>query len=485
VTERIAKDIEDKIALRKQGLLDPKAEAYRDHEARPLAEHVAAWGESIAAEGASPKHVEIVTGRVRRIIALVRGARLLDVFPATRRRPADVARARRRLAEWVAPAHLSDLTAERVRKALATLKAEGQSLQTCNHYRNAVRSFSKWCWDTHRLREDPLRGVKGFNAKEDRRHDRRTISLEELRRLIDAAEHGPVVVGMTGSLRALCYRLAVSTGLRYSEISSITTGSFDWMAKSVTVAAAYTKNGDPAALPLPEDLADDIRAYVATLEPGAPVFPLPVDRGAYNLRIDLDAAGLPYRDAAGLVFDFHSLRCETATLADQAGVTPRVVQRLMRHSTLELTGRYTRPRAVDVQAAAAKLPSLKPGGDKPEALAATGTEDGSKIAYPDRAVRAVPIVETHLSRGPVQNTPQADAYACNSHAGQELGSSIQWCAHPPDRAVVPTRDRERVDRRRVVGTVCGRSRRSGLRGLDRAARTDGPGRLPAVAPRSQ
>ena len=25
------------------------------------------------------------------------------------------------------------------------------------------------------------------------------------------------------------------------------------------------------------------------------------------LRIDLEAAGLPYRDAAGLVFDFHSL----------------------------------------------------------------------------------------------------------------------------------------------------------------------------------
>jgi hypothetical protein len=78
-------------------LLDPKAEAYRDHEAKPLADHVSAWGESIAAEGASPKHVEIVTGRVRRIIALVRGARLLDVFPATRRRPADVARARKKL----------------------------------------------------------------------------------------------------------------------------------------------------------------------------------------------------------------------------------------------------------------------------------------------------------------------------------------------------------------------------------------------------
>jgi integrase len=418
VTDRIAKDIEDKVALRRQGLLDPKAEAYRDHEARPLAEHVVAWGESIAAEGAAPKHVEIATGRVRRIIALVRGARLSEVFPTTRRRLSDVARAHRKLAEWVAPARLSDLTAERVRKALATLKAEGQSLQTCNHYRNAVRSFSKWCWDHHRLREDPLRGVKGFNAKEDRRHDRRTLSLDELRRLIDAAERGPVVRRVPGPVRALAYRLAVATGLRYSEIGSITPELFDWDAPSVTVAAAYTKNGDPATLPLPADLVADLRAYVATLEPTTPVFPLPKDKGASLLRADLEAAGLPYRDASGLVFDFHSLRCETATLADAVGVTPRVVQKLMRHSTLELTGRYTRPRAVDVEAAASKLPSLKPEGDRPEALAATGSDGASP--------RAVPGVETYPDcHGRGSTTPQGDAYACNPHTGQELGSSIQ------------------------------------------------------------
>ena len=38
------------------------------------------------------------------------------------------------------------------------------------------------------------------------------------------------------------------------------------------------------------------------------------------VRKDLEAAGIPYRDASGLVFDFHSLRCEMATLADAAGV---------------------------------------------------------------------------------------------------------------------------------------------------------------------
>src|SRR5205814_1654058 len=119
---------------------------------------------------------------------------------------------------------------------------------------------------------------------------------------------------------------------------------------------------------------------------GSLIFTLPMSadgkdgKGAEMLRRDLKAAGIAYRDAAGLVFDFHSLRCQLATLADQAGVSPRVVQKLMRHSTLELTGRYTRPRAVDLERAAEALPSLKPSapGTEVKRLAATGT-DGQRI----------------------------------------------------------------------------------------------------------
>jgi len=125
---------------------------------------------------------------------------------------------------------------------------------------------------------------------------------------------------------------------------------------------------------LPDDLAEELAAFLAPLAPGAPVFPLPAEKGAKMLRVDLAAAGIPYFDAAGLVFDFHSLRCQCATLADAAGVSPRVVQRMMRHSTLELTGRYTRPRAVDIEAAASMLPSLKPEAPSPESMAATGTD---------------------------------------------------------------------------------------------------------------
>jgi integrase len=374
VTERIARDIENRVALRREGLVDAKDEAYKAHADTPLSEHLSTWADALEAKGATPKHIGLSLVRARRIVALVRGAKLADIDPGKTVGRSERTGCEATLFRRVEQARLSDLTAERVQKTLATLRREGRSLQTCNHYLASIVSFANWCYDTYRLRENPLRGLERFNAKEDRRHDRRTISLEELQRLIEATDRGPVVVGLTGPVRSLCYRLAASTGLRYSEIASVRPASFNWKASSVTVSAAYTKNGDPATLPIPRDLAGDLRSYVATLPPETPVFPLPKKGGAEILRVDLDAAGIPYRDAAGLVFDFHSLRCEMATLLDAAGVSPRVVQRLMRHSTLELTGRYTRPRVADIEAAASKLPSLKPEGTQPEAAVMTGTD---------------------------------------------------------------------------------------------------------------
>lgn len=172
-----------------------------------------------------------------------------------------------------------------------------------------------------------------------------------------AAQRGQAYREMTGPARALCYRLAVSTGLRFSEIASVTPESFVWSPGSATVnvAAGYTKNGDPATLPLPEDVAADLRRWVADINAGTPVFPLP-SRGADMLKVDLEAAGVPYREAAGLVFDFHALRCQCATLADGS---PRLVQQMMRHSDLKLTGRYTRHRNVEIERVAHQLPSLR------------------------------------------------------------------------------------------------------------------------------
>src|SRR5262249_14183553 len=138
VTERIARELENRVLLRREGVVDPKAEAYRDFEARPLCEHLDAWGGSLTAGGASPKHSDLFATRARRVVAVLMDAELAEIEPARNAKWADFARAEERLRRSIAPARLSDLIAERAQQALATLKAKGRSLATCNYHRAAI-----------------------------------------------------------------------------------------------------------------------------------------------------------------------------------------------------------------------------------------------------------------------------------------------------------------------------------------------------------
>lgn len=327
LTRQIGADLENEVLLRTRGLIDPTTETIASNERKGVKAHLQDFEATLQAKGNTTKHVELFIARALRVVDLAQLSRL------------------------------SDLVASHVQAALASLRAEGLSLATCNHHRAAIRAFSRWLWKEGRLSSDPLVGVSGFNAREDRRHDRRTLGIEEIRRVIEAAEHGPAYRRMSGHARALSYRLAVASGLRYAEIQSMTSRSVT--IDRVTVKAAYTKNGHTDTLDLPLDLASDLADWTIDKPKDEPFFPLP-SRGAAMLRVDLEAAGIPYRDAEGLVFDFHALRCQCATLMDQAGVSPRVVQKRMRHSTLALSGHYTRPRDVDLKQATLSLPSLRP-----------------------------------------------------------------------------------------------------------------------------
>ncbi len=379
VADQRARQLEVEVEKIKAKLITSKELALRGHASRPAADHLEDYRCHLLAKGATAKHADLATHRARRVIDKARADRLADLTPGR------VQGALKGLLDEVPPKRKG-------RGARATFKP---SLATANHYRTAIRSFSRWLWKDGRIGTDVLAGVTGFNAKEDRRHDRRTLGVDEIRKLIDVTHSGPRWRKMTGLARALCYRLAVGTGLRYAEIASVKPESFDWTTNPVTVTvdAGYTKNGEPTTLPLPRDLADDLAPYVATIGAGEPIFPLGPDCGAKMLRPDLERAGIPYRDASGLVFDFHALRCQCATLADAAGVTPRVVQKLMRHSTLELTGRYTRPRAVDLDRATESLPSLRPRSPESTTLAATGTDNAMSHSSP-----ICPTTEAVLSR---------------------------------------------------------------------------------------
>ncbi|HMB05426.1 MAG TPA: hypothetical protein VKP69_17025 [Isosphaeraceae bacterium] len=239
VTQRIARDLENRVALRREGIVDAKADALINHGARPLSDHLADWQAGMLARGKTARHAGQYHTRAARVAALVRGARPDDIDPG--KRPEAQARATHVLADALKAARLPDLTPDRIQAALARLREVGKSNQTVNHYRAAVRAFVRWASDNGRLRDDPMRGVKGFNVDADRRHLRRALTPDEAARLIRAAESGPVVMGMTGPDRARLYALALGTGLRASELASLTPERFDLSTDppTATVSAAY------------------------------------------------------------------------------------------------------------------------------------------------------------------------------------------------------------------------------------------------------
>ena len=238
--------------------------------------------------------------------------------------------------------------------------------------------------------ENPLAYWALLNEKADRRYERHAFTLEELGRLLAAAEAGPVVHGMTGADRVLLYRTAVETGFRWSELRSLTRTSFYFAddGASVTIAAAYAKNGKEDTLPLRPELAVDLEKRMALFLPTAKAFPgMWVGKGAEMIRVDLEAGGVLARntdnaltvtDEFGLVYDFHSLRATFATLLNKARVPLATAQRLMRHSDPKLTaGIYTHVLLTDKAEELAKLPKIAAMTQDrhAESTQKTGTDD--------------------------------------------------------------------------------------------------------------
>jgi integrase/recombinase XerD len=335
-------------ALRREGVIDAKADQYRAAEARPLAEHIEDFRAVLLAKGNTTSHVNKTVSHVRRI--------------------ADLCHAR----------HLGDLTSFKVQSAIGTLRGGGLSLRTCNAVLRSAKTFAAWLHRDGRWRENALVRLSAFNADTDRRYVRRDVTPDELHRLIAAAQSGPIVMGMPGPERAMAYRLAVGTGFRASELASLTLESFnlDGSPPTVSVVAAYSKRRRDDVQPIRDDLAALLRPWLNGKPTGVRVICLP-DKTAKMIRFDLEAAGIPCRDSAGRVIDFHSLRHSYISQVVNSGASVKVAQELARHSTPTLTiGRYAHTRLHDLSAALSNLPDTDTPGSDDEAnhMRATGTE---------------------------------------------------------------------------------------------------------------
>jgi len=350
--ERIAKKREAAAALRREGVIDPNQERLQAQSQRPLTEQLADFETVLKSRERTPKHV----------------------------------RTTQRHIQWVLDTsgieYIKDLSSAVVSRSLGELRKGGASLRTCNSYMQSITSFTRWVWKEKRASYDPLTSLTRFNEATDVRHERRAMTSEEVAYLLRFTEsHTTANHSLCGPDRAMVYRIALSTGFRANEIRSLSPSSFRLSQDSpfVVVEAGYSKRRRRDEQPIRNDLADNIRKWLAGKPTGEPLFnDLPGDT-ARMLRSDLRSARkawideaddaeeiasrersefLAYVNSNGEFADFHSTRHTYITDLVAGGTNVKVAQELARHSTSRLTvDRYAHVQADGVAAALESLPS--------------------------------------------------------------------------------------------------------------------------------
>jgi integrase len=371
------------------GIGDPFAQ----HRARPLSEHLDDFGRYLAAKGNVPAHVKKTVAQCRAVLDGcgfsgqddLQPSAVVEFLAGLREEKGVPALAQ----DWFdvnEVAALCGITPDSVRRLTrrGMLRGEGKGkkqryrredvaellghrgrgigIETSNHYLVAVKSFTKWMVRDRRAAFDPLTHLSGLNADLDKRHQRRPLSAAEFGRFLEATAAGKPFRGLTGPDRIVLYCVAARTGLRASELGSLSPASFglDSDPPTVTVQAGYSKHRRKDILPLRSDVAELVRGFVKDKASESPLWPGTwTEAGAEMVRGDLETAGIPYADAQGRVLDFHGLRHTFLTHLAESGVHPKVAQVLARHSTITLTlDRYTHLDVMDVAGDLDKLPDL-------------------------------------------------------------------------------------------------------------------------------
>jgi integrase len=361
-TTQLAAQLEREAEQAQVGIID----RYKEHRKRPLAEHIEDFEQSLLAKGGTAKNAKQVKTRVKRIFEECKFTFWDDI------QASKVQHAVSGLRKQVEVVKTEVIGGEKVKKK--ELKDLGEiSAQTYNFYLKAVKQFCKWMVQDGRASESPVEHLQTINVRADRRHDRRALELDEIRKLLEATKAAPMRFGMTGHQRATLYRLAIETGLRANELRSLTASSFDFENCSVMVEAAYSKNRKQSILPLRKDTAAELQSFMAGKLPNVQMFNMP-EKTAEMLKADLEAVKIPYVDDAGRYCDFHSLRHSTGSLLVASGAHPKVVQSIMRHSDINLTmSRYTHIFRGQESEAVAGLPDLSLPSSKTQK--ATGTDE--------------------------------------------------------------------------------------------------------------
>jgi len=348
--------------------------------------------------------------------------------------------------------HFSDISANKVQAHLQELRNGPKQLsyRRSNGYLKAVKLFCNWCVKRDFVIESPVQSLRELDPKLDRRHERRALEVDEIKRLLHATVYGPERYGMDGYERFLLYRFVMETGHRANAIRQLRQADFAFVNHSVVIGAAAAKGRRQDTQQIRPELSSDIQELLKKALPQTKAFGgryiRLTDKTANMLKEDLAAADIPYEDEAGRVFDFHSLRGQCSTLLVASGAHPKVTQEIMRHKDINLTmNTYTHTLQGGEARALEQLPDFSLSAiESEQQVLKTGTDDSkvtlekslSKACFSNGQMRThtdkgeqrnpIPESETGFSARPKGLEPSTfgSTVRCNPHlTGQKRGKS--------------------------------------------------------------
>lgn len=186
---------------------------------------------------------------------------------------------------------------------------------------------------------------------EERRDVGKALSPDEESRLLEALKNHPHPwrVPMLGTF----LRVALLTGMRAGEITSLTWGQVDFDSKTITVGRAKTSSGTGRLIPMNTQLFAVLSAHADwfTDRFGATqmehfLFPFgkPAPSDPTRHITDMSSAWEALRKLAGVQCRLHDLRHTAATKMAEAGVPESTMLALMGHMSRAMLERYSHIR---------------------------------------------------------------------------------------------------------------------------------------------
>ncbi len=369
--ERILREWMARDALRREGVIDPRADRYATEARRPIGEHLAEYLKSCERRGQARGNIAEKRRHLERLVAEAKLRTLADLTAeALERNMADMRKSVR---------NGTDRETGKPRWTEAD-----PSERTRNFRRQAAVAFLSWCVKQGRAERNHLRTVPTRDDRLDRHRVRRPLTDRELSELMRVARERDAALnadthhrGRWGaSNRAAWYMAAALAGLRRGDLTRLRWRDIDLEAGCLTIEHGKARRTDQ--IPLHPELAAELEAIrPRNLTPVALadrlVFPHAVT--AHTVARDMKRANIG-PDAEGRVADLHALRTTLGTRLARAGVAPQLAQKIMRHGDYRTTMRhYTVLGLHDTAAAMDRLAGM----DAMQAAEATGTHDAQAI----------------------------------------------------------------------------------------------------------